>query len=94
MAELNVLRFTPAESVEKAREMVAKWRAEGARWEIETGWVWRGCEPPHPTIPSRWPRQPVQLSLKFTAAASPSPPPLPAPPSDPRQRRRIESSVA
>jgi hypothetical protein len=74
-------------------EGAAKWRAEGARWEIETGWVWRGCEPPHappPRQPCRWP---TQLWLKFTAAASPSPPPLPASPSDPRQRGRINRSL-
>jgi hypothetical protein len=39
---------------------------EGAVWEV-TGWRWRGCEPPHPPPPHRWPRMQTQLRLKFTA---------------------------
>lgn len=45
--------------------------AAGAVWEV-TGWVWRGCEPPHAPPPRRWPREPTQLNLKFTAPPEPT----------------------
>jgi hypothetical protein len=41
---------------------------QGARWET-TGWVWRGCEPPHPTTPKQYPWHRVQLCLNFNRAA-------------------------
>ena len=47
---------------------VEPWK-DGAVWEV-TGWVWRGLEPPHAPPPRRWPRQPMQLSLKITAPPS------------------------
>jgi len=43
---------------------------QGAVWETN-GWVWRGCEPPHPTTPRPWRRQPTQLRFKFTAPPTP-----------------------